>query len=50
MATAANANAVQLHDIGANIGKSIEEGLDTRFAGIGEKIVQTVLMRLGEAA
>jgi hypothetical protein len=50
MATAAEQNAVQLQQVGADIGKSIEEGLDTRFAGIGEKIVQTVLMRLGEAA
>jgi hypothetical protein len=50
MATAAEQNAVQLQQVGADIGTSIEEGLDTRFAGIGEKIVQTVLMRLGEAA
>jgi hypothetical protein len=50
MASAAEANATQLAEVGATVGRSIETGLETRFQGIGDRIVQIVLMRLGEAA
>jgi hypothetical protein len=50
MAVAADQNAAQLQEVGATVGRSIEEGLETRFNGIGDRIVGIVLEKLGEAA
>jgi hypothetical protein len=50
MAAAAEQNAAQLQEVGATVGRSIEEGLETRFNGIGDRIVGIVLERLAEAA